>query len=86
MVVHVPYMCFIKAILEHFGPRRRLRFGSSDIVWPVQRRSMVSVDLHDVVTFCESCVPWSWRRGQVDTFHNPDLPETCFVAILGSPK
>ena len=44
-------MCFIKAILEHFRARRKLCFGSPDIVWPVHSRSMVSVDQHGVVTF-----------------------------------
>ena len=68
------HMCFIKAILEHFRARRRLRFGSPDIVWPVQSRTMVSVDQHGVVNFCESYVSWSWRRGQIDNFHNSALP------------
>ena len=72
------HMCFIKAILEHFRARRRLRFGSPDIVWPVQSRTMVSVDQHGVVNFCESYVSWSWRRGQIDNFHNSALPLTFF--------
>ena len=80
------HMCFIKAILEHFRARRRLRFGSPDIVWPVQSRSMVSVDQHGVVNFCESYVSWSWRRGQMDNFHNSVLPLTFFGAILGNPE
>ena len=80
------HMCFIKAILEHFRARRRLRFGSPDIVWPVQSRTMVSVDQHGVVNFCESYVSWSWRRGQIDNFHNSALPLTFFLAILGNPE
>ena len=80
------HMCFIKAILEHFRARRRLSFGSPDIVWPVQSRTMVSVDQHGVVNFCESYVSWSWRRGQIDNFHNSALPLTFFLAILGNPE
>ena len=80
------HMCFIKANLEHFRARRRLRFGSPDIVLPVQSRSMVSVDQHGVVNFCESYVSWSWRRGQIDNFHNSALPLTFFLAILGNPE
>jgi hypothetical protein len=39
---------------------------------------MVSIDQYGVVTFYESYVLWSWRRGQIDKFHNSALPLTVF--------
>ena len=52
----------------------------------VQSRPIVSVEQPCAVYFRVRDVPWSWRRGQIDKSHNPDIPHGRILSILGKPE